>query len=98
MDQVLRSRTDFPKVRSIASPLVGCNHQVLLLHQALRNFLGDVQLASAECSAHSHVNASNGDCFGTSRHSIVGIGILVRPLEPCTVIEVSAAGQVQVGQ
>jgi len=98
MDQVLRCRADFSQVRPVPTSSVGSNHQAFLFHQALHDFLGDVQLASAECCAHSPVAVATVIALEHVGNGNPGICILVRPLEPCTVIEVRAARQVQLSQ
>jgi hypothetical protein len=49
IDEILRRRADFSQVRPVPTSSIGGNDQAFLLHEALHDFLGDLQMASAKC-------------------------------------------------
>jgi hypothetical protein len=58
IDEILWCRADFSQVRPVPTPSIGGNDQALLLHQALHDFLGDMQMAPAKCCTNSPVTVA----------------------------------------
>jgi len=98
MDDVLRHRTDFAKVRPVPVFFVCRNDQAFLFHQTLHDFLRQAYLASAQCCTQSPVSVAAVIALKDVGHRNTCIGVFVWPSHLAAVIEIGTAGQAKFDQ
>jgi hypothetical protein len=95
VDDVLWRRADFAEVGPIPAPLVGCNYQAFLLHQALYDFLRDEHLPPAKGGTHPPIAIATVIALKHFGNGKTCISVFVRFLQTGAMIKVRAACEVK---
>ena len=95
IDQIVWRRAYFAQVGAVPTPSVGSIDPAFLLHQALHDFLGDMQLAPAEGCAHPPVAIATVIALKDIGDGNTCVRVFVRAAQLQAVIKIGTSSEVE---
>ena len=95
VDDVFWRRADFAKVRAVPTLFVGGNDQAFLFHQALHDFLAEMQMAPAKCRTQPPVTVTLVITLKDISNGNPSISVFVRSSQPRAMIKIRTACEIK---